>query len=62
MQTQLMNRYNVGGLAQMINITLEEIDGVWSVITPHQTYRFPSYELALNFYTSLRRELGMPNS
>ncbi len=57
-----MNRYNVGGLAQMINITLEEIDGVWSVITPHQTYRFPSYELALNFYTSLRRELGMPNS
>ncbi|MEO1590013.1 MAG: hypothetical protein AAFU71_01845 [Cyanobacteria bacterium J06632_22] len=45
----------------MINITLEEIAGVWSVVTPHQTYRFPSYELALNFYTSLRRELGLPS-
>ncbi|MEO0758717.1 MAG: hypothetical protein AAFY78_17790 [Cyanobacteria bacterium J06648_16] len=62
MQTQLMNPYNAGGLVQMINITLEEIDGVWSVITPHQTYRFPSYELALNFYTSLRRELGLSGS
>ena len=61
MQTQLMNRHTAGGLVQMINITLEEIDGVWSVVTPHQTYRFPSYELALNFYTSLRRELGMPS-
>jgi len=37
----------------MATINLLNSNGIWSVITPHQVYRFPSYELAQNFYASL---------
>jgi len=42
----------------MANIDLRNTNGIWTVVTPHQTYRFPSYALAENFYTSLLNNLS----
>jgi hypothetical protein len=46
----------------MTSITLENINGRWSVVTPRQVYRFPSLELAHNFYTSLMDKLQASDS
>ncbi|MEO1592373.1 MAG: hypothetical protein AAFU71_13945 [Cyanobacteria bacterium J06632_22] len=42
----------------MTNINLLNANGVWTVVTPCQVYKFPSYELAQNFYASLLSNLA----
>lgn len=37
----------------MTQINLQNLGGIWTVVTPRQTYEFPSYTLAQNFYESL---------
>ena len=41
----------------MANINLQNFGGTWAVVTPCQTYEFPSYELAQSFYESLIENL-----